>query len=165
MILTSQEERFWFVHNLALGLVSYMGATDPPVWVENLLYYPPTKSKKNKAHIQEQTDILSEIYERLIYMGGRIILPSDLPEDERRYALAREVIIALGSSKHGRKIGLPQLIVPYLTELQDYFARVLLAPDPMIHAFRKADGEFHNFARAFLIPYRVAEIRWQETSQ
>jgi hypothetical protein len=164
MILTSQEERFWFVRNLALGLVTYLGETDPPVWVESFLRYPAPKSEKKILQIQGSTDILGEIYERLIYMGGRIISPSDLPEDERRYALAREVIVALGSSKHGRKIGLPQLIVPYLSELQDYFARVLLAPDPMIHAYRKEGGDFHNFARAFLIPHRVAEIRWQETT-
>ncbi len=162
MILTSQEERFWFVHNLALGLVSHMGATHPPVWVENFLHYPPTNSKKGTAPIQEPNDILGEIHERLIYMGGRIISPSDLPEDERRYALAREIIVALGSSKHGRRLGLPQFIVPYLTELQDYFARVLLAPDPMIHVYRREGGEFRNFARTFLIPHRVAEIRWQE---
>jgi hypothetical protein len=164
MILTSQEERFWFVRNLALGLVSYTGATDPPVWVENFLHYPPARFKKETAQIQDPTDILGEIYERLIYLGGKIISPSDLPEDERRYALAREVIVAIGGSKHGRKIGLPQLIVPYLTELQDYFARVLLAPDPMIHAYCKDGGNFHNFARTFLIPYRVAKIRWQETN-
>ncbi|OGO15809.1 MAG: hypothetical protein A2Z14_02780 [Chloroflexi bacterium RBG_16_48_8] len=164
MILTSQEERFWFVRNLALGLVSYMGATDPPVWVENFLHYPSTPSQKGTTQIQETTDIFGEIYERLLYMGGRIISPSDLPEDERRYALAREIIVALGGSKHGRKLGLPQFIVPYLTELQDYFARILLAPDPMIHAYRKEGGEFHDFAHAFLIPHRIAEICWQETT-
>jgi hypothetical protein len=164
MILTSQEERFWFTRNLALGLVSYMGVVDPPVWVENLLHYPPAYSKIGAAHSLDPTNVLGEIYERLIYMGGRIILPSDLPEDERRYALAREVIVALSGSKHGRKMGLPQLIVPYMAELQDYFARVLLAPDPLINAYRKEGGNFHDFARAFLIPYRVAEIRWQETT-
>jgi hypothetical protein len=163
MILTSQEERFWLVRNLALGLVSSMGATEPPVWVENFLYYPPDPPKKSTDQHREQTDVMGEIYERLIHIGGKIVSPSDLPEDERRYALAREVIVALSGSKHGRKMGLPQLIVPYLTELQDYFARVLLAPDPMIQAYRKEDGGIYNFARAFLIPYRVAEIRWDET--
>jgi hypothetical protein len=163
MILTSREERYWFVRNLALGLVSYIGATNPPIWVENFLHYPPAKPQKGIAPIQDSNDILGEIYERLIYIGGRIISPSDLPEDERRYALAREVIVALGGSKHGRKLGLPQFIVPYMTELQDYFARVLLAPDPMIHAYRKEGGDFHNFARAFLIPFRIADVRWQET--
>jgi len=162
MILTSQEERLWFARNLAFGLVTYLGVTNPPVWVENFLNYPPTSSHKSANPILETTDIFAEIYERLLYMGGRIILPSDLPEDERRYALAREIIVALGGSKHGRKLGLPQLIVPYLTELQDYFARVLLAPDEMVHAYRKEGGEFHQFAHAFLIPQRIAEIRWQE---
>jgi hypothetical protein len=164
MILTSQEERFWFVRNLALGLISNMGAIDPPVWVENFLHVPLSNRDMRMARIQDPTNILGDICERLIYMGGRIISPSDLPEDERRYALAREVIVALSGSKHGRKMGLPQLIVPYMTELQDYFARVLLAPDPMINVYRKEGGEFRDFARAFLIPYRVADIRWQETT-
>lgn len=162
MILTSQEERFWFVRNLALGLVSSMGATEPPVWVENFLHYSPTMHEKSGSQTGDKTDILGEIYERLLYMGGRIISPSNLPEDERRYALAREVIIALSGSKHGRKLGLPQFIVPYLTELQDYFARVMLAPDPMVRAYRKEGGEFRDFARTFLIPHRIAEIRWNE---
>ena len=164
MILTSQEERFWFVRNLALGLVSYMGATDPPVWVENFLHYSPTTHEKKSSPTCDKTDILGEIYERLLYMGGKIILPSNLPEDERRYALAREIIVALSGSKHGRELGLPQFIVPYLTELQDYFARVLLAPDPMVLAYREEGGEFHDFARTFLIPHRIAEVRWNETT-
>lgn len=161
MILTSQEERFWFVRNLALGLVSYMGVTEPPVWVENFLHYPPIIYSEHKPQVLT-TDVLTEIYERLIYMGGKMISPSDLPEDERRYALAREVIIALGGSKHGRSLGLPQFIVPYLTELQDFFARVFLAPDPLIHAYRNQGEDFHNFARSFLIPSRIAEVRWRE---
>ena len=163
MILTSQDERYWFTKNLALGLVSYMGVTEPPVWVENFLHYPPVVREKDASQTL-LTDMATEIYQRLIYIGGKMICPSDLPEDERRYALAREVIVALGSSKHGRSIGLPQFIVPYITDLQDYFARILLAPDPLIHAYRKQDGDFHNFARTFLIPCRIAEIRWQETT-
>jgi hypothetical protein len=164
MILTSQEERFWYVRYLALGLVSHMGMTEPPVWVEKFLHYSPTLYEKNNLETQTKKDVLGEIYERLIYMGGRIISHSDLPEDERRYALAREIIIALGSSKHGRCLGLPQFIVPHLPELQDYFARMLLAPDPMVIAYRKSGGEFRDFARTFLIPHRIAEIRWNETT-
>jgi hypothetical protein len=163
VILTSEEERYWFIKNLALGLVSHMGVTEPPVWVENFLHYPPIMREKdeNQALL---TDMSIEIYQRLIYIGGKMICPSDLPEDERRFALAREVIVALGSSKHGRSMGLPQFIVPYLSDLQDYFARILLAPDPFIHAYRKQGGDFHNFARTFLIPTRIAEIRWEETT-
>ena len=163
MILTSQEERCWFIKNLALGLVSYMGVTEPPVWVENFLLYPPNIRAQDSSQAL-LTDMSTEIYQRLIYIGGKMISPSDLPEDERRYALAREVIIALGRCKHGRSIGLPKFIVPYLTELQDFFARNLLAPDPLIHAYRKQGGDFHDFARSFLIPSRIAEVRWQETT-
>lgn len=164
MILTTQEERFWFIRYLALGLVSHMGMTEPPVWVEKFLHYSPTLNKNYNVETQTNTDVFGDIYDRLIHMGGRIISSSNLPEDERRYALAREIIIALGSSKHGRCLGLPQFIVPHLPELQDYFARVLLAPDPMIIAYRKGGGKFRDFARTFLIPHRIAEIRWNETA-
>jgi hypothetical protein len=59
-------------------------------------------------------------------------------------------------------LGLPQFLVPYLTELQDYFARVLLAPDPMVLDYQRRGGDFRSFAKAFLIPHRVATIRWRE---
>lgn len=162
MILPTQEERLWFTKNLALGLVSYMGVTEPPVWVENFLHYPPMVREKNASQAL-LIEMSTEIYQRLIYIGGKMISPSDLPESERRFALAREVIVALGSSKHGRSMGLPQFIVPYLTELQDYFAGILLAPDHLILIYRNQGGDYHNFARTFLIPDRIAEIRWQET--
>jgi hypothetical protein len=162
VIPVSQEERFWFTKNLALGLVTYMGVTEPPVWVENFLHYPPIVCEGDASQ-SLMADMSIEIYQRLIYIGGKMISPSDLPEDERRYALAREVIVALGSSKHGRSIGLPPFILPHLTELQDYFARILLAPDPLIHAYQMQGGDYHNFARTFLIPSRIAEVRWQET--
>jgi len=163
VILTSQEERCWFIKNLALGLVSYMGVTEPPVWVENFLHYPPNIRAQDSSQALI-TDMSTEIYSRLIYIGSKMISPSDLPEDERRYALAREVIVALGSCKQGRSMGLPKFIVPYLTELQDFFARILLAPDPLIHAYRKQGGDLHDFARSFLIPSRIADMRWQETT-
>jgi hypothetical protein len=163
MILTTQNERYWFVRNLALGLISLMGVTDPPVWVENFLLYPPIIHANNHPEANTAWDIWNEIYERLIYVGGKIISPTTLPEDERRYALAREVIIAVGGSKQGRVMGMPNLMVPYLSELQDYFARVLLAPDPMINAYRKHGGGFRDFAQTFLIPDRIAALRWEES--
>ncbi len=162
MILTSEEERLWFARNLACGLISYLGMTHPPVWVENLLKYPPMPFERVSSTCNIQIDLLREIQERLIYVGSRIISPTDLPEDERRYALAREVIIAVGGSKYGHSIGLPQLIVPYLAELQDYFARVLLAPDAFILKYRNQGGILRNFAQTFLIPPRIAMLRWEE---
>jgi hypothetical protein len=139
-----------------------MGVTDPPVWVENLLNYPPVAYDKDPSQVL-LIEMATEIHRRLIFIGGRMICRSDLPEDERRYALAREVIVGLGSSKHGRNMGLPHFIVPTIYDLQDYFARVLLAPDPLIDAYRKQGGDLQDFARTFLIPTRIAEIRWNET--
>ena len=60
MILTSQEERFWFVRYLALGLVSHMGMTEPPVWVEKFLHYSPTLFEKNNLETQTKTDVFGE---------------------------------------------------------------------------------------------------------
>lgn len=164
MILTNQDERQWFTRNLAWGLVSDMGISQPPVWVENLLKYPLMPYEPVSSSLKIQMDLMLEIQERLIYIGSRIVAPSDLPEDERRYALAREVLVALGGSKYGHAMGLPSFIVAHLTDLQDYFARVFLAPDLFILAYRIQGGLLQNFAQSFLIPPRIAMARWEETS-
>jgi hypothetical protein len=59
-------------------------------------------------------------------------------------------------------MGLPRFILPYLTQLQDYFARVLLAPDSFILSYRNQGGILRNFPQVFLIPPRIATLRWEE---
>jgi hypothetical protein len=165
MILTTQEERRWFVHNLALGLISHMGIVVPPVPILEILQNPPEIFVTPPSHIMGQYSPWEETLKRPIYIGGRVIIPGDLPDDERRYAIAQGIMLAIGESDHGRNIGLPQLLSPYLWELKDYFARVLIAPDPLIEAYRQRAGGYEEFAKTFVLPPRIAVIRWEESAR
>lgn len=165
MILTTQEERRWFVQNLAFGLISHMGFSDPPVPVEEILENPPEIFVTPPAHIMGQYSPWEETLKRPIYIGGRVIIPGDLPDDERRYAIAQGIMLAIGESDHGRNMGLPQLLSPYLWELKDYFARNLLAPDILVELYRQRGGIYEDFARFFVIPPRIAVIRWEEITR
>ncbi len=59
-------------------------------------------------------------------------------------------------------MGLAKFLDSYSWEVQDYFARMLLAPDHLVRAYRKRGGRYEEFAAAFIIPARVAVIRWEE---
>ena len=59
-------------------------------------------------------------------------------------------------------MGLDELLDSYSWEVQDYFARILLAPDQLVRAYRKRGGRYEDFAETFIIPARVAAIRWEE---
>ncbi len=165
MILTTQEERRWFIQNLAMSLISHMGIVEPPVPVEGILQNPPEIFVTPSSHRMSQYSPWEEALKRPIYIGGRVIIPGDLPNDERRYAIAQGIMLGIGESDHGRNMGLPQLLSPYLWELKDFFARNLLAPDPLIEAYRQKGGGYDDFAKTFAIPPRIAVIRWEEPSR
>ncbi len=162
MLCTIQEERLWFVRNLALGLVSYLGVTQPPVFVENLLKYPP----KAFASPQDRDELNNAVWHNILtnssYHDENFVIPADLPLDEKRYAIARELILAAGNTQHGRIMGLDEFLDGYSWEVQDYFARILLAPDHLVRAYRKRGGRYEDFSETFIIPTRIAEIRWEE---
>ncbi len=162
MIRTSREERFWLLRNFALGLIDHLDAVHPPVWVENLLKYPPAVYSKLFAKVRVSNGTWSPIYDRPFYEGSRSTRPWELSIDERRYAIAREILVALGDSSHGRNLGLPDLLLTHLEESQDYFARVLLAPDPLVSAYRHQGKDLRGFAETFLIPTRIANERWED---
>jgi hypothetical protein len=117
------EERHWFLRNMAIGLVSHLGVSTPPVWIE---------------------------------------IPYDLSLDERRFALARETMIVMCGCQYGRHLGLPEFIFKDFWDSQNYFARVLLAPDQLVDAYRRQGRDLRGFAETFLIPPRIATIRWQD---
>lgn len=162
MIQATQEERYWLLRNFALGLIDHLGAIYPPIWVENLFKHPPAVYTTLFNKVRTPSGNWSPIYERPIYKDGRTARPWELPIDERRYAIAREILIALGGSRHGREIGLPEILLTHLEESQDYFARVLLAPDPLIFSYRRQGRDLRGFAESFLIPTRIASERWDD---
>ncbi len=95
---------------------------------------------------------------------GSIFVRIDLPPDERRLALARELLSALITSRHGRAIGLVEFLMPDLKESGEYFARHLLAPEPLLEAYRRRGGEEEGVAEAFGLPDASARLRWKESA-
>ena len=88
----------------------------------------------------------------------------NLPPDQRRFALAREILSALITSKHGQALGLGEMLMEKLHESAEYFARQLLAPEPMVEAYRINGGDRTEFAYVFGIPESVAEQRWNDVT-
>jgi hypothetical protein len=163
MTQVTLEERHWFLRNMAIGLVSHLGVSSPPVWIENLLRHPPAV----------YTDVFSVIDAgptgwdlgaiRPIEDDFQIRIPYDLPLEERRFTLARETMVVVCGCQYGRQLGLPEFIFKDFWDSQNYFARVLLAPDQLIDAYRRQGRDLRGFAETFLIPPRIATIRWQDT--
>ncbi|GMR10659.1 MAG: hypothetical protein BMS9Abin28_1480 [Anaerolineae bacterium] len=136
MIDPTDEERRWFLRNLAHGLIEYLGVAHPPVWIESLLKHPPPVYEDAFGILPDRSGTFAPLYERRVYRKGSITRPLDLPIDERCFCLARELLIILGSSSHGHRLGLPEFLLQHLETAQDYFERVLLAPDSLVSAYR-----------------------------
>jgi hypothetical protein len=162
MIPFTREEREWFLRNLARGLVEYFGRSEPPVGVEDILNQPPPLYDADFGIVEMYSNLWDATFARPPSQRGSIFVRSDLPADERRFALAREMLSALITSKHGRAMGLPELLLPHLRESAEYFARFLLVPELMLEAYRGRGGKKAGFAETFQIPPRIAAVRWAD---
>lgn len=147
---------------MATGLVSHIGVSTPPVWIENILRHPPALYAEVFGVVDAGPTGWDFSSARPVEEDLRIRIPYDLPLDERRFALARETMIVMCGSQYGRLIGLPEFIYKDFWDSQNYFARVLLAPDRLIEAYRRQGKDIRGFAETFLIPPRIAAIRWQD---
>jgi Zn-dependent peptidase ImmA (M78 family) len=162
MIPISRKERQWFLRNLAQGFLEYMGVQEPPVPVEDLLKNPPPLFESDFGVVDMYSNLWDATFARPPNQRGSIFVGIDLKPEERRFALAREMLSALITSKHGRRLGLFDLLLPHLRESAEYFAGCLLAPDTMLHAYRDNGGNAAELAETFHIPLSVAERRWEE---
>jgi hypothetical protein len=160
MIPFTREEREWFLRNLARGLVEYFGRPDPPVDVELILNQPPTLFDNDFGVVDMYSNLWDATFARPPSHQGSIFVCIDLEPEQRRFALAREMLSALITSKHGRAMGLPDLLLPHLRESAEYFARLLLVPDRMLTAYRKRGGVRDDLATSFNIPSPIAALRW-----
>jgi hypothetical protein len=158
----TEPERKEIVRRLALNLVEHLGVQEPPVWVESLLKNPPTVFAQKFPLVKILHKVLEVIFVWSPEHGYQLLLPSDLPLAERRFILARELLTTLMRGLGDQAVGLSKLLLPDLEDSVDYFARVFLAPDPMIEGYRKQGREYRGFAETFLIPERVATKRWQD---
>lgn len=164
MILIAPEERRWFLRNLALGLFEYLGVAEPPVPVEALLRHPPRVLQDDVDLVEMYSNLWDATFARMTDQRGSIFVRIDLPSRERRFAVARELLRALVTSRHGRAMGLPELLLPDLQECAEYFARQLLAPEALVAAYRKRGGGATQFSETFDLPVQVAASRWEDAS-
>jgi hypothetical protein len=159
----TREERHWFLRCLALGLYEYMGAAAPPVPVEGLLKHPPETFADDFGVVDMYSTLWDATFARPPNGQGSVFVRIDLPPAERRYALARELLSALITSRHGRAMGLVKLLMADLRDSAEFFARCLLVPEPLLQAFRRREGEPTEFAETFGLPASAAALRWEET--
>jgi len=158
----TEMERKGIVRGLALALVQHMEVEKPPVWVETLLKDPPTVYGQRFPLAKVLHKVVEVIFVWSSGEGCDILVPSSLPLVERRFVLAKELLSAvmLGLREHSRESS--KFLLPDLKDMSSYFARVLLAPDPLVEAYRAGGLSFTSFAKTFLLPESVASIRWQD---
>lgn len=157
MIAVTREERNWFLKNIALGLIEYMGAVKPPIQVEQMLNHPPAMYDYDFGVVDMYSNLWDATFARPPSRRGSIFVRINLPSEQRRYALARETLSALITSKQGRALGLADLFMDNLQESAECFARCLLAPEFMVEAYWQNGGNKTDFAEVFGIPQEVAE--------
>ena len=92
MIPFSREEREWFLRNLAHGLVEYLGRAEPPVDVESMLTHPPALYDFDFGVVDMYSNLWDATFARPPSQRGSIFVRIDLDPDERRFALAREML-------------------------------------------------------------------------
>jgi hypothetical protein len=165
MMPITREERQWFLKTLAQGLIDYLGVLEPPVPVEELLKKPPPLYDSDFGVVDMYSNLWDATFARPPSHRGSIFVRINLESDERRYALARETLSALITSRHGRAMGLFDLLLPHLRESAEYFARCLLVPDRMLEAYRKRGGDEAGIAETFDIPQTIATQCWEDTER
>ncbi|GMR11556.1 MAG: hypothetical protein BMS9Abin28_2391 [Anaerolineae bacterium] len=160
MIPVSREERHWFLKNAARALLDFSGVSEPPVPVEEVLNHPPAVYQEDFGVVDMYSNLWDATFARPPGQRGSIFVRVDLDPEERRFALARETLCALITSKHGRDLGMPDLLMSELKDSTEYFATHYVAPESLVQAYRAQGGDEENFAESFQLPAGVAAARW-----
>ncbi len=160
MIPVSREERHWFLKNVARALLDFSGASEPPVPVEDVLDHPPAVYQEDFGVVDMYSNLWDATFARPPGQRGSIFVRVDLDPEERRFALARETLCAMITSKHGRDLGMPDLLMSELKDSAEYFATHYVAPELLVQAYRAQGGDEENFAESFHLPAGVAAARW-----
>ncbi|MFQ5921587.1 MAG: ImmA/IrrE family metallo-endopeptidase [Anaerolineales bacterium] len=160
MIPVSREERHWFLKNVARALLDFSGVSEPPVPVEDVLKHPPAVYQEDFGVVDMYSNLWDATFARPPGQRGSIFVRVDLDPEERRFALARETLCAMITSKHGRDLGMPDLLMSELKDSAEYFATHYLAPESLVQAYRAQGGDEETFAESFQLPTVVAADRW-----
>lgn len=157
----TREERHWVLRCLAQGLYEYMGVAAPPIPVEGLLQHPPEVFRDDFGVVDMYSTLWDATFARPPNGRGSVFVRIDLNPAERRQALARELLSALITSRHGRAMGLVPLLMADLKDSAEYFARCLVVPDALLQAFRRRGGTLEELAETFGIPSGTAKLCWE----
>ncbi len=156
------DERFWLMRNFALAIVRHLGVTKPPVLVEGLFVSPPLGLNLRMS----STDIssLRSAPAKVASIGFEEETRQAENDEfkEARYQFGRRILREIALGEQGLAMGLPDVIGPQMADCQDYFARVLLAPDFLVAAYRQQGDRLSGFGRRFFIPDRIAFQRWMD---
>jgi hypothetical protein len=117
---------------LATALLLHYGVKRTPVPLRAMLLEPPPDLAGDLG-LTEVT-FGEAIWLRPPSGRGSVFANSELPEPERRYAMARALFIGLCTSKGGREIGLPAVPNDDLKAQSDLFARRLLMAPQLLPA-------------------------------
>ncbi len=164
MMTCTKNERQWFLQNIAQGLVDYLSVMRPPVPIEDLLRNPPALYDSDFGVVEMNSELWDATFARLPDQSGHVFVHSNLDPETRRFALARETLSALITSKHGQKMGLFELVEPHLRESAEFFARILLAPPRLLCRFCADDRSVMKMVADFKIPIHAASKRCEELS-
>ncbi len=163
LIDISEEERHWLLNNIARGFINHLRVSWPPVWVEQIFESPSRTYLDVHSRMVKLSNLFPEFHDARSRAALRSAELLEFSLERRRFIMAREALVIVAASEHGRIMGLPEVLSEHLQESQDYFARVLLAPDRLIVSYRREGGDFSRFAERFLIPPPIAEIRWNDS--
>ncbi len=113
---------------LATALLSHYHVTELPVPLRDMLREPPPELSQDLG--LTEVSFGEAIWIRPPNGQASVFVNADLPEPERRYAMARAMFIGLCASKSGRGAGLPVVPNNDLKAQSDWFARrLLMAPE------------------------------------
>lgn len=162
MIPITSAERQWFLRTMARGIVDYLGTVEPPVPIEDLLTHPPEVYSTDFGVVEMFSNLWDATFARPPSQHGSIFVRVDLEPEQRQYALARETLSAMITSKHGRSLGLYEMFLPNLKESAEYFARHLLAPESLVDNAESDIANAEDLAEKFMLPDHAADLRWRE---
>ncbi len=113
---------------LAAALLAHYRVTQLPVPLREMLREPPPELRRDLS--LTEVSFGEAIWLRPPSGQASVFVNSELPEPERRYAMARAMFIGLCSSKSGQGAGLPPVPNLDLKAQCDLFARrLLMAPE------------------------------------
>jgi len=113
---------------LATALLSHYGVTHMPVPLREMLLDPPP----DLAHDLGLTEVGfgEAMWLRPPSGMATVFVNAEMPEPERRYAMARAMFVGLCTTKGGQAAGLPAVPNEDLKAQSDLFARrLLMAPE------------------------------------